>query len=158
MQRQNVNGFSDGLHAIAYARYRDFRTGEAFWGDYDQRHTVNLYGTYRVTDRTSVGARFRAGSNFPIVGYWTEQNGTYFVGPERNVLRVPAYARVDVRANHTYTWDQKRLTLFVEGINVLNRSNVRVALPLVNRRTLEATGLLDTMIPFIPSVGILLEF
>ena len=117
-----------------------------------------MYGTYRVTDRLSAGARFRGGSNFPITGYWRQQGETYFVGPDRNALRVPRYARLDVRANRTFTWDRTRLTLFVEGINVLNRPNVRFALPSVNRRTFEATELLDTMVPLIPSVGILLEF
>src|SRR2546428_50586 len=107
---------------------------------------------------TSVGARFRAGSNFPITGYWAEQGGAYFVGTDRNTLRVPTYARLDVRANRTFTWERKRLTLFAEGINLLNRPNVRFSLPAVNRRTFEATGLLDTMVPLIPSVGILLEF
>ncbi|OLC79721.1 MAG: hypothetical protein AUH72_13955 [Acidobacteria bacterium 13_1_40CM_4_65_8] len=159
VQRQNVNGFSGwASYALAYAQYQDRRTGESFWGDYDQRHTINLYGTYRVTDRTSVGARFRAGSNFPITGYWAEQGGAYFVGTDRNTLRVPTYARLDVRANRTFTWERKRLTLFAEGINLLNRPNVRFSLPAVNRRTFEATGLLDTMVPLIPSVGILLEF
>ena len=68
------------------------------------------------------------------------------------------YARLDARANRTFTWYRTRLTLFVEGINILNRPNVRFSLPTVNRRTFEAVGLLDTMVPLIPSVGILLEF
>jgi outer membrane receptor protein involved in Fe transport len=44
------------------------------------------------------------------------------------------------RANRTFTWDRKRLTLFLEAINVYNRTNVRAALPSVNRRTFEATA------------------
>ena len=162
VQRQDVNGFSGWFsYALGFAKYRDRQTGEAFWGDYDQRHTINVYGNYRVTDRLSVGARFRGGSNFPIAGYWTQDRqpgGAYFVGTDRNTLRVPLYARLDARANRTFTWDRKRLTLFVEGINILNRPNVRFSLPSVNRRTFEAVGLLDTMVPLIPSVGILLEF
>jgi hypothetical protein len=63
-----------------------------------------------------------------------------------------------VRMNRTFTWDQKRLTLFLEAINVLNHHNVRFQLPSVNRRTFEATGLFDGMAPLIPSVGVLLEF
>ena len=56
------------------------------------------------------------------------------------------------------TSGQHRLTLFMEAVNLLNRHNVRFALPSVNRRTFEATGLYETMIPLVPSVGILLEF
>jgi outer membrane cobalamin receptor len=159
VQRQTVNGFSGwASYALAYSEYHDRTTGETFWGDFDQRHTVNLCGNYRVTDRLSLGARYRTGSNFPITGYWAEQEGTFFVGRERNTVRLPRYSRLDVRANRTFTWDRKRLTLFLEGINLLNQPNVRFALPAVNRRTFEATGLLETMAPFIPSVGVLIEF
>jgi hypothetical protein len=159
VQRQSPNGFSGwASYALGYARYRDVTTGEAFWGDFDQRHTINLYGTYRLSDRLSLSARFRQGSNFPTAGYWDARDGAYFVGTERNTLRVPAYSRIDARANRTFTWDQKRLTLFLEAINVANHANARFALPLISRRTFEATGLYENMVPLIPSIGILIEF
>jgi hypothetical protein len=41
---------------------------------------------------------------------------------------------------------------------VLGRRNVRYALPSINRRTFEATGLYERMVPRIPSVGVLIEF
>jgi hypothetical protein len=159
VQRQTPNGFSGwASYALGFARYRDRTTGETFWGDYDQRHTINVYGAYRVSDRMSLSARFRAGSNFPTTGYWEARDGAYFQSTDRNTLRIPAYARLDARMNRTFTWDRKRLTLFLEAINVLNRDNVRFQLPSVNRRTFEATGLFDGMAPLIPSVGVLLEF
>ena len=162
VQRQSPNGFSGwASYALGFARYRDQTTGESFWGDYDQRHTVNLYGIYRVNDRLSVSARFRAGSNFPAVGYWASREDIDYAGElsaGRNTLRVAPYSRLDARANRTFTWDRKRLTLFLEAINVLGRRNVRYALPSINRRTFEATGLYERMVPRIPSVGVLLEF
>lgn len=159
VQRQSPNGFSGwASYALGYSRYHDVTTGETFWGDFDQRHTVNLYGTFRATDRLSLSARFRYGSNFPTSGYWDARDESYFVGTERNALRVRPYSRVDVRANRTFTWARKRLTLFLEAINVANNANARFALPSVNRRTFEATGLYESMIPLIPSVGMLVEF
>jgi len=159
VERQTANGFSGwASYALGYATYHDRTTGEAFWGDFDQRHTINLYGSYRATDRLSFSARFRAGSNFPTTGYWVERDGAFYVGTERNTLRVPAYARLDLRANRTFTWSRTRLTLFMEGINVLAQRNVRFALPSINRRTFEATNLFERMVPRIPSVGVLLEF
>jgi hypothetical protein len=162
VQRQSPNGFSGwASYALGFARYRDATTGESSWGDLDQRHTANLYGIYRVNDRLSLSARLRVGSNFPTVGYWATREGIDYAGElsaGRNTLRVAPYSRLDARANRTFTWDQKRLTLFLEAINVYNRSNLRAALPSVNRRTFEATGLFERMIPLIPSVGILLEF
>jgi carboxypeptidase family protein len=159
VERHAANGFSGwASYAFGSATYRDRTTGERFWGDFDQRHTVNLYGTYRTSDRLSFSARFRAGTNFPTTGYWTERDGGYFVGTERNTIRVPAYSRMDVRANRTFTWDRRRLTLFVEAINLLGNDNVRFALPSIDRRTFEATNLYERMVPRIPSVGVLLEF
>ncbi len=159
VERRSPNGFSGwASYALGFAQYHDVTTNETFWGDFDQRHTVNLYGSYRVNDRLSLSARFRFGSNFPTTGYWEAHGGAYFAGTERNTLRVPAYSRLDLRANRTFTWEQKRLTLFLEAINVANHANSRFALPSINRRTLEATGLYESMIPLIPSVGILLEF
>jgi hypothetical protein len=159
VQRQTPNGFSGwASYALGVVRYHDRTTGEDFWGDYDQRHTVNVYANYRASDRVSFSARFRAGSNFPTTGYWTERDGAYFQSTDRNTLRIPSYARLDARMNRTFTWDQKRLTLFLEAINVLNRRNVRFQLPSVNRRTFEADKIFAGMAPLIPSVGILLEF
>jgi hypothetical protein len=159
VRQHSVNGFSGwASYALGLARYHDRTTGETFWGDFDQRHTVNLYGNYRLSDRTSIGARFRAGSNFPATGYWAERDGVYYVGTSRNTVRIPGYSRLDIRANRTFTWDRTRLTLFVEAVNLLNQQNVRFQLPVVNRRTFEATGLFENMVPLVPSIGVLLEF
>ncbi len=159
IERRTPNGLSGWLsYSLGFNRYQDRITGESYWGDFDQRHTINLYGNYRVSDRLSFSARFRAGSNFPAAGYWTERDGTTYVGSERNTLRVPPYSRLDVRMNRTFTWERKRLTLFLEGLNLANRENVVAILPSVDRRTFQATRLFETMLPLVPSIGILVEF
>ena len=66
---------------------------------------------------------------------------------------MPAYARLDLRANRTFNWEKKRLTLFVEVLNALGRDNVRFELPRVNRRTCQAFGIFSSMIPLVPSAG-----
>jgi hypothetical protein len=160
--RRTPNGLSGWVsYSLGFNRYHDHTTGESFWGDLDQRHTINAYANYRATDRLSYSARFRAGSNFPVTGYWTVRDGGDFVGDERtqrNALRVPVYSRLDVRVNRTFTWQQKRLTLFLEALNVYNRANVRFVIPSLDRRTFQATNLLEKMLPVVPSVGLLLEF
>jgi hypothetical protein len=159
VERRTPNGMSGSVsYSLGFNRYHDHTTGESFWGDFDQRHTLNAYAAYRATDRLSFSARFRAGSNFPVTGYWTLRDGGYFVGGARNTLRVPAYSRLDVRMNRTFTWQQKRLTLFLEALNAYDRANVRFVVPRVDRRTFQAVNLFDKMLPVVPSVGILLEF
>jgi hypothetical protein len=159
VERRTPNGLSGWVsYALGFTRYRDRTTGEIFWGDFDQRHTINVYGNYRTSDRLSFSVRFRAGSDMPTPGYWAERAGGDFVGEQRNTLRVPVYSRLDARLNRTFTWEHKRLTLFVEALNAYNRSNVRFNIPSVDRRTFQATNLFETMLPFVPSIGVLLEF
>jgi hypothetical protein len=97
------------------------------------------------------------GSNTPAVGYWEQRDGLEFVGSTRNDLRLPAYARLDLRANRTFNWEKKRLTLFVGVMNGFGRENVRYEQP-VDVRTGRAFGMFNGLIPFVPSAGILIEF
>jgi len=158
-QRRSNSGVSGWVsYSYGINRYRDTTTGESFDGDYDQRHTFNAYGLYRFTDRFSLSGKLRMGSNTPAVGYWTERDGAFFVGSERNTVRVPLYSRLDVRASRTFNWEKKRLTLFVEVLNALGHDNVRFEQPGINRRTLQAFGMFSSMIPLVPSAGILIEF
>jgi hypothetical protein len=158
-QRRTPNGLG-GWVSYAYGtnRYTDRVNGETFWGDLDQRHTVNLYGFYRLSERTSVTGKIRIGSNFPAPGYFAETDGRYLLIERRNELRLPVYTRVDLRANRTFNWSSRRLTLFAEVMNVLNRDNVRIARPRVNTTTREVRNMFEPMIPIVPSIGILMEF
>jgi TonB dependent receptor/CarboxypepD_reg-like domain len=159
LQRLDANGFSGWIsYAYGKHRYRDTVTGESFWGDLDQRHTMNLYGLYRLSPRTSVSAKLRVGSNFPAPGYFYASGGRYFVGSTRNDLRLPSFARLDLRANRTFTWSSRRLTLFAEVINVLNRENMRYHPPSIDTRTFEARRLFESLLPVVPSAGVLIEF
>ena len=146
-------GFSFGRN-----RYHDAASQESYWGDLDQRHTMNLYGLYRISPRTSVSAKLRMGSNFPAPGYYTESAGKYYVADTKNEVRLPSFARLDMRLNRTFTWSTRRLTLFAEVINVLNRENVRYHPPSIDVRTLEARRLFESLLPVVPSAGLLFEF
>jgi hypothetical protein len=159
VQRKATTGISGWL-SYSFGRYRvsDHRTHETYWGDLDQRHTLNLYLFYRISGRTSVSAKLRAGSNVPAPGYYTQRGSDYFVSSSRNEVRMPTYSRVDVRANRTFNWSRKRLTLFGEVMNVLDRDNVRFNPPGINTTTGRASGLFESMIPIVPSAGILIEF
>jgi outer membrane cobalamin receptor len=159
VQRRSNAGLTGWLsYSYGVNRYRDVLTGETFDGDFDQRHTLNAYGLYRLSNRFSLMGKLRMGSNTPAIGYWEERGDLQFVGSTRNDVRLPLYSRLDVRANRTFNWEAKRLTLFVEVMNVLNRDNVRYETPGVNLRTLQAFGMFATMIPLIPSAGMLIEF
>lgn len=159
LEQRDLNGLSGWIaYSLSTNRYRDRTTGEAFDGDLDQRHALNVYAIQRFGPRFSLSAKLRAGTNTPAPGYFIARDDRYFVSDRRNELRLPQYARVDVRANHTFTWARRRLTLFAEVINVLDRENVRYNPPSINTQTREARRLFESMLPVVPSAGVLIEF
>lgn len=172
IRREDASGLS-GWAGYAYGRHRydDSATGESFWSDADQRHTLSLFGAYRLSSRSTISAKFRYGSNYPLVGYIGEQQPEagaprlfggerpIFLGltTERNTLRLPAYARLDVRADRTFQWGSRRVTAFAEVANALNRANLRNVPCGVDSRG-RVSGATDSLMPIVPSVGLVVEF
>jgi len=161
LRKETSRGLS-GWIAYDYGRtkYHDTTTGEDFFGDADQRNTVNAFALYPLSARTSVNARFRYGSNTPVIGYWTERDGRYFLASARNTLRLPPYSRLDVRLDRTYIRGRARITAFVEVTNVYNRDNLRQSGGQLFLRgtSLETLPPFERLTPLIPAVGLLVEF
>jgi len=159
-QRRSATGLTGWVwYGYSRTRYHDRSTGERYFADFDERHSFGAYAQYRVSPVTSLSAKLRVGSNYPIPGYLERRDDDVYVSAARNLVRVPTYARFDVRANRAFNFDARRLTLFVEVVNVLGRTNyapgydgMRV---LPNGR---AVGTMQSLFPFLPAAGILIEF
>jgi hypothetical protein len=141
----------------AHTRMRDEATGESFDADFDQRHTLNAVATFRLSFRTTVGAKLRIGSNVPIAGYFEGTPAELRLAALRNQVRLPVYARLDLRATRAFTFGARRLTLFLEVMNALGRDNYGTADGAI-RAMLAATGYVERLIPCVPSAGMLIEF
>ena len=160
VMRQSATGLSGWVgYTWAHTRYHDELTGEDFDGDFDQRHTLNIFAQQRLSYRMTVSAKFRVGSNFPLVGYFsgTTDPDALKLSTTRNQVRLPVYARLDIRANRTFTFRRSRLTLFVEVMNLLGRDNLRQTDGSI-RANLDAVGFVDRLLPRVPSAGLLFEF
>jgi hypothetical protein len=159
VSRRSPTGVTGWIaYTYAHTRFHDPVSNETFDGDFDQRHTLNMFVEARLSYRLAVNARWRYGSNFPFTGYFTGTPDDLKLGSIRNQVRLPPYSRLDVRANRTFTFDKRRLTLFIEVMNVLNHSNVAQFTGSVNSATLAANGWTQALIPRVPSAGILIEF
>ena len=157
LERRSVNGLNGWL-SYAWNKSTLSDGAESFPSDYDQRHTVNAYVVYRWSGRTSLSARMRYGSNFPIAGYIQDVPDGYALSEQRNGARLPAYSRLDLRADRTFTYRKSRLTLFVEVVNAMNQDNFRANSPFFNittRRVFEPT---EKLFPLLPVAGVLIEF
>ena len=158
LRRQAPSGLTGWFaYSWTHTRYDDVETGEQFDGDFDQRHTLNVFAQQRLSFRTALSAKLRVGSNFPIVGYFDGTPEALTLGSVRNAVRMPVYARLDLRGSRTFTFERRRLTLFVELMNVTGRHNFGPADGVV-RVNRVAEGYIERLLPFVPSAGILIEF
>ncbi len=168
--RRSAQGLTGWVaYTWAHTTHHDTISGEGFDGDYDQRHTINMFLLQRLSYRSAVSAKFRLGSNVPLVGYFTRlrpdgatagQAGSpdaLWLSDARNRVRLPWYVRLDLRANRTFTFARRRLTLFAEVVNVLGRRNLGQA-DGFSRTSLEAVFFTEKLIPRIPSAGFVIEF
>ncbi len=159
LQRRAVTGLSGWVgYSFGRAQSTDASRGETFDADNEPRHALTAYVSYRTSPRTSVSARWRSGSNLPLAGYFDQVGDTYYLGTRPNGVRLPAYGRLDLRADHAFTFERHRLTLFVEVLNGLNRANYGPADPTYNARTGQVTNLIEKLFPILPSIGFTLEF
>jgi outer membrane cobalamin receptor len=57
LQRRSANGLTGWIcYALGYSRFADATTHTHFWGDFDQRHTVNVFGSYRMSASINVSS------------------------------------------------------------------------------------------------------
>lgn len=162
LQRLTPSGHAGVSGWIAYTwartRYTDRVSGEQFDGDYDQRHTVNVFLQHRFSPRAAVNAKLRLGSNVPVAGYFRGDTARLFLGEARNRVRLPWYVRLDLRASRAVTIKGHRLTLFAELVNALGRRNRGLSDGFVQLPGFEAELYTEKLIPRIPSVGFQITF
>jgi hypothetical protein len=160
MQTRSANRLSGwASYTLSYARQRDAQLRLHYWADEDQRHLSNTYLTYRLTPSLNLSGRWAYGSGEPMPGFLTLRDGLYYLSAQRNELRLPAYQRMDLRANKSYTFDAWKLTLYGEAINVTNRRNLRfLSFDGVNGTTQRAFVTTERVFPIVPVAGVTLEF
>ena len=159
VERRSAFGLS-GWAAYSYGRSieTDSSRRETYWSDFDQRHTFNLFAVYRLSRFASIGGTLRAGSNFPIAGYFTRAGQDLVAGSLRNQIRLPPYVRLDLRAERQFHYFGRRLTPFVEVLNALDRVNTGRSEGRVNPITGEALGFTDVLLRRRVSAGVVIEF
>jgi len=159
-QRRSANRLSGWVtYSYARTRYQESPSGLSFAGDFDQRHTFSAYGSYRFTHTFNVSGQWRYGSGFPLPGFFRLQGPDMFLAGERNLLRLPSYSRVDVRANKAFLFEKWKLTLSAELLNVTNHKNFRLpVIDGINPITGRVFHHFGEPMPVLPAVGVTIEF
>jgi len=164
LQRRSANRLTGWIsYALGYARSLDTTTGAHFWSDFDQRHTVNIFGSYRLSESVNLSSNARYGSGFPVAGYLgvpIYQGDAYFpIVNVRNTFRMPPYFRLDTRVNKAFHGKRSKTTLYAEITDLTNHANYYYYgfIPdFAKYGYIEAAR--DTFLKIIPAVGLSIEF
>lgn len=110
----------------------------------DQRHTLNVFASYRLSPTVHISGKWLFGSGFPI----PSQNSALSLGD---------YQRLDVRAEKDWAFHRWKLALYGEVLNLTNHNNRRYFYSAYNSDgTLTvATG---QGLPITPTAGVAFEF
>jgi outer membrane cobalamin receptor len=155
-----------GSYGFAFAE--DRINGKTVPRNFDQRHTVYLDFSYRPNSKWRLNWAWQYHNGWPYTQAAFEKievpnDGFYYrlvFGP-RNGARLPAYHRFDVRANRYFEVGKGRLAVFLEVINLYNRTNVRsyeYDLQGLPNGQIVSTPKAQKWLPRLPSIGINWEF
>ncbi len=185
LEKRAVGGDSrwSGWISYAYAVAEREERGAVIPFEFDQRHTVNIVGTYKWTEWLDLGVTWRYGSNFPYtpaVGVaprilvqtvdgvetpviQTDASGSVILDVDRggpanlNSARKPAYHRLDVRLTARTEWFGADWAFYLDIVNVYNRANVLSYRPFVNDDGTIAIRETN-MFPVLPTLGFSVRF
>ena len=160
LQKRSANRWNGWVsYGWSRSRMRDGITGARYDADFDQRHTVNGYGSYRLSPSVNLSVRYSYGSNFPIAGFFSQRNGQYFLSQERNAARLPVFSRADFRLNKQFERKKWRGVLFFEVMNLFNTNNRTFdSYNGYNTRTGVANISLLRLFPIVPGAGWMMDW
>lgn len=117
---------------VSYAYSRTEQSAlDGVWrpSGFDLPHTTSLVAGYRVNRDLEVSSKFSFCSGSPTTPFLLDlsaaQNRAVRDTTRINTERLPAYSRLDLRADKRYSFDWGSLVFYVEADNVFNRKNVR---------------------------------
>ncbi len=159
-QRRSANRLA-GWVSYTWMTTRYHAPGGFAWpGDFDQRHTLNVFGSYRFKPTVNVSSVWRYGSGTPWVGFIQRTAEGFDLGPDRNQVRLPYYSRLDLRMNKAFLFRRWKMTVSGEALNVLKHDNFfsQSTDPLRSLRSGRYASGFERGFPFAPAVSVTVEF
>jgi len=165
--RNNIRGFEGWLgYSLAWTKKQvdGFNFGLEYYPTYDRRHTITAIQDYRLSRKWRINLAFKFGSGQPYTeatARYTEmdQSGRIHyktLEGKKNFYRLPAYHRLDIGLFYNTRIFKLPTEVYVQAVNVYNHKNVWFRKYDLN--TNPATVEEITMIPFLPTFGISVNF
>lgn len=128
LQRRSANRFSGFVsYAYLFTTLTEGPSGLRFPADADQRHAARVAANYRLGANWNLSSVWRYGSGQPLTGFLVRRGPDYFLASQRNMVRLPAYSRLDARLSKAFSVWRTRATFSIEGVNLQNRRNLSFA-------------------------------
>lgn len=152
-----------GWASLAWSRTQRTNniTGEDFRFAYDQPIIINSVASYQWNDNWTLGMKWRYQSGqliTPLLGAEQDDENPDLYNPiygELNSERLPAYHKMDVRADRSFFFERWEMDLYFEVLNLYGRKNV-VDYEYKNADYSEREDVTD--LPTIVSVGVKATF
>jgi hypothetical protein len=175
LQRRSANRLSGWLgYTLAQARQRGYfvllpisqSASEQFSFNtpyfstlQDQRHSLKVFGSYRLTPTLSLSSKVLYGSGYPVPSGNFVQVGNEIQQVGFNTVRLPPYVRFDLRCDKSWAFKRRKVTLYGEVLNLTNHDNRFYAYSTgVNPTTLQSTIKTQQELPITPTAGLVFEF
>ncbi|WP_420591946.1 TonB-dependent receptor plug domain-containing protein [Bacterioplanoides sp.] len=121
-----------GWLSAAYSRTerKDQLTNKEFRYNYDQPVIINMVANYQYNKHWQIGFKWRYQSGqliTPLLRAEQDKNDPKLYNPvygETNSQRLPAYHKLDVRADRTFVFKTWEMDFYAEILNLYGRSNV----------------------------------
>jgi TonB family protein len=113
-------------YTYVVAQRWDFARDDWRSSDTDQRHVLNVVGTYELPHHWYIGLRFRLASGYPytpVTGSVFDADTDQYVpipSPWKNSARLPLFHQLDLRVDKEWIFDNWKLALYLEVQNVYN--------------------------------------
>lgn len=112
----------------------------------DQRHTLNVFASYRISPTVHLSGKWLFGSGFPIPNTINNAN------------REGDYQRLDVRAEKDWAFSHWKLALYGEVLNLTNHYNPRYFYTSYNPNNGTSSVVTGQGLPITPTAGLAFEF
>jgi hypothetical protein len=146
LQSRTANRLSGWIgYTLTYARQNSVYSHNPFYPTLDdQRHTVNVFASYRISPTVHLSGKWLFGSGFPVPS-------------NNNAIREGDYQRLDVRVEKDWAFTHWKLALYGEVLNLTNHNNPRYFYVAQNPdgtfNVVTGQGL-----PIVPTAGVAFEF
>lgn len=129
VRRQLDHGFFGWVaYTLMRAERRDDPSGNWRLFDFDQTHVFTALASYELGNGFDLGVRFRYATGYPrtpVIGaYYDSRRNLYEpVLGDKNSIRIPDFAQLDVRLSKTFKVAGTKGEIYADVQNVTNRHN-----------------------------------